>query len=113
MKKKPESKIEPFTAESLFNIATNDHPTYDRVNRGLRQIWDAINDLAEQQARANAAWHDDPKADDHADFHAPAELQYPPSVRANVVAELVLYYIRATPAGHAIDSKLQLEGSWS
>ncbi len=81
------------TAESLFNAAVNNPRAYQSIIGAVGMLQRAIDRTAEQVARDNAAWHDDPAADDHAEYHAPADVQFPAEVRREVIVDLVKHYL--------------------
>jgi hypothetical protein len=82
-----------FTADGLVNAANNDKSDYDSIVRHVKALRSTIDRVAVKLAKANAAWHDDPEADDHAAHHAPAMEQYPRAIRDEAIRELVRYYL--------------------
>lgn len=102
----------PFNSESLELMIRNDPTLLEEVAHHVRQLQRAVARAAGKHAKANAEWHDDPDAEDHALFHAPVDQQFPPEVQLQAVAELVLYRLRETPealADEATFSKLHLK----
>ena len=81
------------TAEALTRFVNNDKPLYDAVTRGIRRLRAEVDRAANRLAQENAAWHDDPEAEDHAAFHAPADEQFPRAVRDEAIRDLVAYYL--------------------
>jgi hypothetical protein len=81
------------TAENLVLSAMNDRPTHDAIVSAIERLRSTMDRCAARAARANAEWHDDPQADDHADYHAPADVQYPRDVRDEAIRELVAHYL--------------------
>ena len=100
----------PFSASDLELAAMNDRDTYESIQRHVSGIVSAIGRCADNLARANKAWHDDPESSDHALFHAPSEAQFPPSERVIAVAQCVLNFLVNTPAGLEVASRLKLKG---
>lgn len=77
-------------AEALeLYITTSDKRTLGTAEFAFRHLSRAVDNAARSLAKARAAWHDDPKADDHVDFHAPAFEQFPDNARAAVVVALL------------------------
>lgn len=81
------------TSESLVLAANNDQRAYKQIVSAVRQLRRTIDEVAENTAKANAEWHDDPEADDHAAFHASADKQFPLRVRDAAIKELVRFYL--------------------
>jgi hypothetical protein len=77
------------SAEALFNYIQNEKHLYDAVRLRVEGLRDTIDSAARNLAKANAEWHDDPDADDHAEFHAPADTQFPQAMRDEAVLDLV------------------------
>lgn len=87
-------KTKPFNSESLTLVVNNDGDYWKEARRlatSLRMFMDRV---ARKQAQANADWHDDPESDDHADFHAPAEDQFPRGARDKAILATVAYHLR-------------------
>ena len=76
--------------------AGSDKATYDATCFAIRHLRSSLHSLANRKAKENALWHDDPESDDHADFHAPAEEQFPAAMRDEVLLELVRFYVSET-----------------
>jgi hypothetical protein len=83
----------PFTAEDLVLAANNERSEYEAITFAVRHLRRTIDATAARVAKANAEWHDVPEAEDHADYHAPAEVQFPRAVRDEAVKQLVAYYL--------------------
>lgn len=81
------------TAETLVRSAMNEQSEWARVTSAVRQLRHAIDRTSRRVARANADWHDDPEADDYAEFHAPAAEQFPREVRDEAILDLVRHYL--------------------
>lgn len=86
-------KTKPFDTDYLEMLASNEPDIYKSIRTGVEIIRSAMNRLAERQAKANAAWHDDPSSEDHADYHAPAIDQFPREVRDKAVIGVVEYHL--------------------
>ena len=82
------------TSETLFNRIRNESSYCERLRRDILDLRRMIDEIAEQQAKDNADWHDDPEADDHADFHAPASVQFSSASRDKAVKDLVSFYLQ-------------------
>ena len=82
------------SADDLVLFVNNDRRLYERVVSGVRSLIATLDRAAEAKAKANAHWHDDPEAEDHAEYHAPADVQFPRLVRDQAIRELVDYYLR-------------------
>lgn len=76
-------------ADALVLLVQNDRELYDAVRQAVESLKRAVDRAAEQFAKANADWHDDPEADDHAAFHAPAIVQLPREERTKALLELL------------------------
>lgn len=81
------------TAESLDLFIANDKPIHDSIVFAVKHLRSTVDRAAEKLAKANAEWHDDPDADDHAAWHAPADVQFPREVRDEVIRDLVGYWL--------------------
>lgn len=81
------------TAEALENAVNNDKQRHDRICFIVRTLRSIVDVTAEAIARENADWHDDPQADDHAAYHAPASEQFPQAIRDEAALSLVKYYL--------------------
>ncbi len=86
-------KIEGFGAEYLVTAINNDAAAHNAVVGVVKHLQHVVNRMAVKAAKANADWHDDPEADDHAAFHAPADQQFPQAVRDEAVLDLVKYWV--------------------
>lgn len=69
-------------------ITTSDKRTLDTADFAFRHLSQAVDQAARVLAKHRAQWHDDPEADDHAEFHAPWEEQFDAEARAAVVVAL-------------------------
>lgn len=99
----------PFSGEFLENIVHNDPHAHDTIRRAMLSAVRAVEHLAEKQAKANKEWHDDPESADHWLFHAPHEMQFPAPEVMRTAAEVLLYFMRETPAGREIYDSLTLK----
>lgn len=97
----------PFDWEGLFNRARNEQARCDAVLRHVNGLIHEVAAIKEHAAKENAAWHDDPECAEHWLYHAPADMQYPPAMVLQCVAELVLYYLNETPAGRDLGLELK------
>lgn len=79
----------PFSDDHLVNYVQNTPGHHARIRKLAAQIRDELNDVANHLARANKEWHDDPEAEDHLLFHAPAIEQYPQRERDAAALELL------------------------
>lgn len=77
----------------LVDLAMNSRNPHARILFAVRHLRHTMDQVAKDAAKSNAEWHDDPKADDHAAFHAPAEQQYPQKMRDDAILELVRHYL--------------------
>jgi hypothetical protein len=83
-----------FTAEGLEILArNNDAQISNSITHHVKMLRSLIDRVAENAAKANAEWHDDPAAEDHAEWHAPAIEQYPREVRDECIRSLVDFYL--------------------
>jgi hypothetical protein len=80
-------------AETLTTAAMNDRHDWARITHLVGQLRLVIDHTAQRAARENSAWHDDPEAEGHAKYHAPADVQFPRDVRDAAVLELVRHYL--------------------
>lgn len=78
----------------VTTVQTRSH-NYHRFMNGYKAIRQAVDMAACQLAKDNAAWHDDPTAPDHPDFHAPPEVQFNRAVRDEAIVELVSWFLAA------------------
>lgn len=81
------------TSETLIRSAMNDARDYDRVTFAVRHLRRAVDATARRVASQNAEWHDDPTAEDHEEFHAPADVQFPREARDEAILDLVRHYL--------------------
>lgn len=82
-----------FTAEQLEIAVQNDRRAYDAFWNSVKLLRAAVDRVAERVAKENADWHDDPEADDHAEYHAPADQQFPREVRDECIKSLFAHYV--------------------
>ena len=81
------------SSTTLFDAVMNNKRDYDAVLFAVKSLRRAVDECAERIAKENAEWHDDPAADDHAAFHAPAIEQFPRKTRDEAVLSLVKYWM--------------------
>jgi hypothetical protein len=81
-------------AEQLVNTVENDRAYHERMSNLAGLLRGFMDTVARSVAKSNAAWHDDPDADDHAAFHAPAEQQFPREVRDQAIKDLVELHLQ-------------------
>jgi hypothetical protein len=81
------------TSDALFTFVLNDRPLHDSVVHHIKMLRADIDRAARQVAKANAEWHDDPEADDHAEHHAHADVQFPRVTRDEAIRDLVSHYL--------------------
>lgn len=81
------------TADALEHYINNDKPWHTSLLYHINAIRRLIDQTAIAVATANAEWHDDPEADDHAEFHAPASEQFTRETRDEAIKSLVSYYL--------------------
>lgn len=80
-------------AAALALCANNDHTDYRNIVYAVKQLRGTLDRTAYRLAKANAAWHDDPSADDHAAHHLPPEEQFPRAARDQAIIDLVTCYL--------------------
>ena len=80
-------------AESLVQFIENDKQLHDAVFFCVKSLRRTADRAAEAVAKANADWHDDPQADDHKAFHAPADKQFTRATRDKAIKQLVAYWV--------------------
>lgn len=98
----------PFDAEGLRLAIVGDSKRHEEFAHYVAAMTAAMSRTARECAKANAEWHDDEEGEDHGLYHAPVDAQYPAEVQVEAIAEVVLYLLRATPAGLNICDKLTL-----
>jgi hypothetical protein len=81
------------TAENLDLFISNDSKLLGSIQFAVKHLRDTVDRAAVKLAKINADWHDDPAAEDHAEFHAPAEVQFPRAVRDEVIRDFVAFYL--------------------
>jgi hypothetical protein len=84
----------PFQSADLELVARNEREIDTRCRTIARQLRASFDNLANQQAKANADWHDDQESEDHARYHAPAIEQFPPDVRNAAIIKVIAYHLR-------------------
>lgn len=87
-------KTKPFNSEALQLVINNDGDYWKEARRLTVLLRMFIDRVAKKQAKANADWHDDPESEDHADYHAPAEDQFPRGVRDKTILATVAHHLR-------------------
>lgn len=92
----------PFDSETLDLYVSNNKSLLDAVQSAVRLLRSVVDRAASEAARENRQWHDDPEAEDHKDFHAPAIEQFPRSVRDETIIGLVEFHL----------SEMALEEEW-
>ena len=80
-------------ADVLFNSAMNDKKAYNMLCFALKHLREAVDKVAEKVAKSRAEFHDDPSAEDHEAFHAPASEQFPWEVRDHAVRVIVSHLL--------------------
>lgn len=81
------------TAEALVNYVMNDRTLHGHVTYYIGRLRNELDKAARLLAKENAGWHDDPAADEYADFHAPADVQFPRNIRDKAIKALVAHYL--------------------
>ena len=81
-------------SETLEIAANNEKVEYDSIVSCVKRLRATLDKTAERVAKANADWHDDPSAEDHAEYHAHAIVQFPREVRDEAIRNLVNYYLK-------------------
>ena len=81
-------------SETLVNRIRNESKYCERLRANIRNLRRMMDEIAELQAKDNAAWHDDPKAEDYSEYHASAEKQFSRATRDKAVKDLVAYYLQ-------------------
>lgn len=79
----------PFDAEGLILLIQNDAKLHEAIRSAVQRLQDTVDRAAEQFARANRDWHDDPAGEDHEAFHADSLTQLPRPERSKALRELV------------------------
>jgi hypothetical protein len=80
-------------ADSLFVAAMNERTEYDAVVRAIKQLRRTIDKTAERVAKDNAELMDDTAAEDYAEYHAPADVQFRRETRDEAILDLVRHYL--------------------
>ena len=81
------------TSESLVRFIENDKLLHNSVFTAIGNIRRAVNRAADQVAKANADWYDDPDGKDYKAYHAPAEKQFTRAARDKAIKQLVAYWV--------------------
>ncbi len=76
-------------SELLELYVNNEAQLYRSIVHHAKMLTALIDRAAVQLAKDRAEWHDDPQAEDHAEFHAPAIEQFPLWVRERAVMSLI------------------------
>lgn len=97
-KKKRESIV--FDPEHIELIARNEQHIHESIVHHIRAIRFMVDDAARRAAQANSDWHDDPTADDHADYHRNWQEQYPPASRNTACRSLIDFYLTEFELGN-------------
>jgi hypothetical protein len=98
----------PFGADGLVLFMRNDRGFSEEFAHLASLATSYVSRAARRCAKTNADWHDDPEDAAHGFFHAPVEAQYPAGEQLVAAAEMLLYFLRETPAGLEICDELQL-----
>lgn len=96
---KNKNRIKPFSASDLYLVASNEKHVHDLFTSYLATLRRTVDNLAERQARANAAWFDDESpeaAEEHKRYHAKASVQFPERVRVSTLKQLISRHIEIT-----------------
>ena len=80
-------------AQGLINALSSDRLEHTRIVHAVKILRRAVDHCAERVAKERADWHDDPSAENHAGFHAPAIKQYPREIRDLAALMLVDYQL--------------------
>lgn len=80
-------------AETLVTAANNEKSEYESIVFAVKHLRATIDRTANRVAKENANWHDDPNAEDHADYHASADVQFPRELRDEAIRDLVAFYL--------------------
>jgi len=97
-KKKRESIV--FDPEHIELIARNEKHIHESIVHHIRAIRFMVDDAARRAAKANSDWHDDPTAEDHADYHRDWKDQYPQESRNKACRSLVDFYLTEFELGN-------------
>lgn len=84
----------PFDDDYWFRVLSSESDCYEAFLKAIQRLRYAIATVAEEKAKQNAAWHDDPEADDHAAFHAPHDVQFTQEQRLRLLRTMFDYYTR-------------------
>lgn len=77
----------------LFLYARNDGKLWKTITFAVDHLRQAFDRAAESLAKERADWHDDPSAEDHAAYHAPADTQFPAEDRNAAALEAFTHYL--------------------
>lgn len=81
------------SSEALATAAVNETREYNQIMFAVKQLRSALDRTANRVAKENAEWHDDPDAEDHLTYHAPADEQFPREARDEAIRQLVAHYL--------------------
>jgi hypothetical protein len=87
----------------LYLSVTNEAADYRSVVHHVKALRALVDRAASRCAKENAEWHDDPASEDHADYHAPADVQFPREDRDQTIRELVDFYLGEMALGNYSD----------
>lgn len=79
------------TSEDLFNFVMNDKKFSDSIDDVHWMLNRIMNRAAERLAKQNQEWHDNPEKEDHKEYQAHANEQFPQSVRNEAAIDLIKY----------------------
>ena len=88
------------TSETLFLNVQNERSDYDSLIHHVKMLRALVDRAASRCAKENAAWHDDPTSEDHAEYHSPADVQFPRELRDQAVKDLVDFYLGEMALGN-------------
>ena len=80
-------------ARALDTYLSSDRGLHDSAASAIKTLRRAADRAASEIAKHRAEWHDDPSAEDHADFHAPANEQFPREVRDELCRYLLRWWL--------------------
>lgn len=81
------------TSEALVRYVMNDRKLHDSVVFAVNRLRHISDTAARDVAKQNAAWRDDPQAEDYEEFHATAWVQFPRAMRDEAIHDLVAHYL--------------------
>lgn len=77
----------------LVDVVLNERGKHKSFSTAVRHLRSIVEHTAIVLAKQNAAWHDDPNAEDHAAYHTPWDEQFPEAVRHEAILALVKHYL--------------------